>query len=364
MRLPWLSILCLLIPLACINNDKDGDSDGDDGNEEPMPDMVDPGCSSDSQCDGELICQAKECVEPECKEDTDCPGGYDCSGGRCYEPYWIVGDKGLVLRAFASGSAEPHAVDTMERLQAIECLGSQQAWIVGQAGTALATSDGGASWAAIALPTTADLYAVAAADSGEVALAGDDVLLWSADGQSFEALALEVGPLRGVATDGSTVVAVGRSGRQLRWSEGTLVEQTLVAVDLLDVDMAAHASTVVAVGHAGTILWSSDRGGEWLAIEAPTTFDLWAVQVASDGHAAIAVGDGGVLVHVSAGAAAATLVSDADLRALHIDSSGHGAIVGQGGTVLLTSDFAQTFEATSVGALDLLGVDAIGEHHW
>jgi photosystem II stability/assembly factor-like uncharacterized protein len=367
MQLRWLALtLAFLIPAASCGQTDGGDGSDQDDGDGPMPDMGP--CSADSECDGDWICQSNECVEPQCTEDADCAGGWECYSGRCYAPNdpndWIVGDEGLVLRATLSGHVEPHEVGTTQRLQAIACLGTEQAWIVGRAGTALATTDGGTSWAAITLPTTADLYAVAAAHSGKVVLAGDDLLLWSDDGQQFEALALEVGPLRGVATDGSTVLAVGLAGRQLRWAEGELVEQTIAAVDLLDVDMAGHAATAVAVGLAGTIAWSSDHGGEWQAIEAPTSADLWAVQVASDGHAAFAVGDDGVLVRVSPGAAEATVVSEADLRGLHINAAGHGAIVGTGGTLLRTTDFAESFTTTEVGVLDLLGVDAIGEHHW
>jgi photosystem II stability/assembly factor-like uncharacterized protein len=81
-----------------------------------------------------------------------------------------------------------------------------------------------------------------------------------------------------------------------------------------------------------------------------------------------AVGDGGVLVRgwseTGDGATPRTLGEDLTLRGLHLQASGHGAIVGDRGSMFVTTDFGESWTRVATGDdRDIFGVDALGPDH-
>jgi hypothetical protein len=126
---------------------------------------------------------------------------------------------------------------------------ASNAWIVGDGGTILRTTNGGSSWTSQTLPagtTSAQLNAV-------------------------------------TAPDATTAFAVGAGGTVLRWngsgwsnvSPGGAVTEDLYAVNALD---AFH---VAAVGHNGRTIYSADGGRTWTTTYIPTNPDANGVVVVS-----------------------------------------------------------------------------------
>lgn len=139
---------------------------------------------------------------------------------------------------------------------------------VGMFGTILRSTDGGATWSAVASGTTVFL--------------------------------------EGVWVDGETAVAVGESGTVLRSMDGGASWRTLpagtidAAMDLRA--LAGHGVTLVAGGYHGTpfqpgplrpvVLQSVDGGAVWTAQEFPSHRQIDAAWIPDD-RSVIVVGEGG-----------------------------------------------------------------------
>src|SRR6185295_13922034 len=122
----------------------------------------------------------------------------------------------------------------------------------------------------------------------------------------------------------------------------------------------------VAVGEGGAMLVSNDGGQRWRDRPSGTTRtlrDVWLI--GADGKSVYAVGDGGVLVRgwseISTGATPQSLGDNLVLRGLHLQASGHGAIVGDHGSMFVTTDFGDSWSPVETGDdRDIFSVDALG----
>ncbi len=289
---------------------------------------------------------------------------------------WLVGDDGEMLR-LKNGVVEPYALAEDADLEAIACLGASAAWVVGSAGTVISTVDAGVTWQRHELGIAGDLHAVAIGEGhhgGEavVVIAGDDgiVLARRGAGEFTEVAAPEV-DWTAVATNetGSVIVLAGADGSLWRSQDGA-------ATEVFALDGAAfhglggtHAGDrLVAVGSGGLVVRSDDAGASWSEIGVPTTRDLHAVRMSSDGTAIMAVGDAGVVVTIDAGGIAASEQLDPALalRGLHMHSSGSGHAVGDAGIVLHTTDVGRSWAPIDSGTDAILrGLDDVRlGAHW
>lgn len=222
-----------------------------------------------------------------------------------------------------------------ERLFAIDSNG-EQVVAVGDLGTVLMSTDGGASWAVESVPT--DLA------------------------------------LLGVAIFGQRVVAVGQQGIVLlrnRSGNWTVVE-TPTKERLLNVDANSNG-VAYAVGAFGTVLVSTDYGESWTA-SAPNWLELadeqgdnltgaageptmYAVQVFDDASVLIG-GEIGYILHANSPGQNWYLVNRdsgqsqgvaATINGIHVDRNGHGFAVGQSGLVLKTRNSGLNWTPETTG---------------
>ncbi len=308
-----------------------------------------------------------------CAMDEDCASGEVCADGSCIpEPAgWAVGGSGTVLRVSPTDGATVHPLALTDDLNAITCYGQTLAWFVGEGGVMGFTDDAGASWSTRAGGeiTSATLHDVAATEPLRVAAAGEQgALLVSDNGVDFTVVPGPSGTLRGVDVSPFRVIAVGEDGVIWRHELGEemAVETGSASAGLFAVDFGDHSPFGAAVGEGGTLLWTADGGLTWSPQELPTDDDLFDVQVAMDGDAWVAVGEAGAVVRKhSDGSITVERPVAADLLAIHLNTGGHGSIVGREGTALHTGDGGQTFKVIETGvAIDITGVDAIGDLHW
>jgi photosystem II stability/assembly factor-like uncharacterized protein len=307
-----------------------------------------------------------------CNKDDDDDDNNTSSSGSSGSS-WLVGDDGEMLRLTSEGATRPYVLTTEADLNAIACIGTTAAWVVGSGGTVISTADSGESWQTHDVGTSADFVAVAVDEHGDepvVVIAGDGALLSKRGDAAFTAVHAGDIDWRGVAVGKGRLLAVASDGSVWR-SDGDAALAQVATFDAQTPSALALAATTdvaVVVGAEGFVARTTDGGATWSSVSVPTVRDLWAVRVESDGDEFVAVGDAGVVVRVDeSGATAQELLDPAlSLRAIHIHGEGEGHTVGDAGTVLVTEDFGATWEPIVVGVDTVLrGVDAIRVHgHW
>jgi photosystem II stability/assembly factor-like uncharacterized protein len=265
-------------------------------------------------------------------------------------------------------------LDLHDDFLGIACRGTRQAWVVGAGGLVIATSDAGATWARRDAGTTSTLRAVALASTDTVFLAGDaGVFLASHDGgATFGRLPAPAQDFTSVAArrqDGAVVLLASRQGELHRHDTraGTFTRVASAGPaggSLWSVVLSRDGGTAVAVGDGGRLLVSRDGGLSFQPQPAGATGALRDVWLVGDqGDRLMVVGDGGLLLSGATGALTLdrrTLPGGTTLRALHLEASGHGAIVGDQGTLFTTTDAGRSWQAIlSDERRDFFGLDAL-----
>lgn len=235
--------------------------------------------------------------------------------------------------------------------------------VVGDRGHILYSDDQGASWVQAKVPTRQMLTAVYFVDARHGWAVGHDAqVLASDDGgvtwrKQYENLALEA-PLLGVwFKDAANGFAVGAYGALLTTSDGG--EHWQDVSERLDNEDQLHLNAIASVkdaglfivGEQGSMFRSADWGQTWQRVEGPYEGSLFGVVGTAQANTLLAFGlrgnlwrstDFGDSWHNIAleggrgplefGLAGASLLADGTL-----------ALVGNGGTVLRSSDGGQTF---------------------
>jgi photosystem II stability/assembly factor-like uncharacterized protein len=293
-------------------------------------------------------------------------GGTGGGGGSS----WLVGTDGLMVNVDTSGHSQGYALSSSETLHRIACRYAGEAWVVGAHGTLLYTDDAGASWRPAPVPATTDLRGIATQDSGPVFVAGDRVLLtstdtgahWTAlgDGRtSFIAVAAAQGAETALAvTDAGAVLAI--ENQQLV-SRGNFTGARAVAV-------SPDGASAIVVGDR-LIARSGDGGHTWAAVAVAGDVRFDDVRIDETG-AALAVGTGGTVAHISPGGALTLQqIGTADLHAVHLADRDDGAdealgfTAGDNGRVFLTRDGGTTWSPGPTVNGTVLGADMIGAGH-
>jgi photosystem II stability/assembly factor-like uncharacterized protein len=313
-----------------------------------------------------LVCLAIVLAVGACKKTGGTGGGGGGGGGT---GGWLVGVDGLMVNVETSGLSRGYPLDSKATLNGIACRYAGEAWVAGTGGTLLYTDDGGSTWRPQAVPTSADLRAIATQDFGPVFVAGDGVLLTSSDtGAHWTEVGDGTASIRAIAAaqQAPTVLAIGEDGALFALEDNQLVGRGSFA--------GARAIAVSPDGRnaimAGDQLLSrsSDGGRTWspLANTGGIRFDDVRLDEAGQ---AIAVGSGGAIARISeAGDVTVQRVGTADLHTVHLaetedPDTAAGYAAGDGGRVLITLDGGKTWrDGPSVGRT-VLGSDQIGEGH-
>jgi hypothetical protein len=247
-------------------------------------------------------------------DDHDGQRGYDgiAVGAEGTIVVWGRDDAGDFEEAVEIGTADLRAISWKT--------GSW--WVVGDAGTVAVSGDRGQTWVPVALPTTADLHAIAHVGN-DLVITGDDVVLV----QGIDGMWIDVpapngswGLLRALQYHADRLYAVGLGG--VIWSTTDprgewVAEDSGTESDLLAI---GSSDTVVAVGAGGTLLVR--QSGSWQRRDTGVSEELVAY---TDGHVLAA---NGVIFDVgSGGQLSPLLATGSEMRAM----SGSLLMVGANG---------------------------------
>ncbi len=220
---------------------------------------------------------------------------------------------------------------------------------VGDAGTALVSSDAARTWrrartgvgvplAAVTCPSARNCVAVG--DGGTVLASGDSGRHWhrSASGLDVvDGVACSSVDACTAVTSSAVTTVISSDGK--RWVQGTIPFSPLDALSPLDA-VTCSASTCIAVGGRGLVGRSADGGGTWSAGQDVADADLHAVACATPSHCVAVGGQGTIEVTDDAGAVWVQVHSGTGQTLLGVACPAPATCVavGSGGTVLTSAD--------------------------
>ena len=198
---------------------------------------------------------------------------------------------------------------------------------VGANGAVLNTSDSGKTWSNMTVPSSVSAVtfrSVYSADLGN----------WYAVG------------------DGGVIIHATYSSYSKAFSQWTVVSGGGMFTPTMDLNGVSFWSLNegYAVGNGGTILYTTNGGAVWNQDASGVTSNLQAVQYSlpyGGSMAPIAVGDGGVILKKggSTWTRKASGLTTSALYGIDFYNSNTGLIVGDGGTILRTTDGGETWTA-------------------
>ncbi len=283
-----------------------------------------PGTESDPS---RVICASTiQCIPESVSalEGTSCPNASTCFAVGSYQTIMATTDGGSSWDIQKSGTPQDGAVAppplTPRGLNAVSCPNAGTCFAVGDLGTILATTDGGANWSDQDSSTDSNLLGVSCPTASTCfAVGGDARIITTSDG----------------GNDWSRQSSgLGASVRNL----------------LSDVSCAS-ASMCVAVGNRGTVLGTSDGGSTWTLRGSGTDVYLDGVSCPNT-SACVAVGSGGTTLRSMDGGQSWTPVGAGvgdDLMTVSCSSAADCMATGSSGSVVSTADGGATWAAQGTG---------------
>lgn len=271
----------------------------------------------------------------------------------------FVGEAGVALRTLDGGASFLQAsTGATGFLSSVAMLDAANGLAVGADGVIVRTGDGGASWWSVESGTRADLYAVRFAGQTGFAAGASGMVLKSVDGGATWSRATTnvtwaVRDLAVLDAAGQLVVGVGTGGKILRtedggssWTEiGSGASSLLRAVSFVD------ASLGYAAGDGGTMRKTTDGGRTWGSVDTGNTRTLFGVTF-TDAQTGYTVGDSttalaSIRKTSDGGASWANHNSPPGpslRRIVFVRGTGRAFAIGDGGLVLRSSDSGASFQ--------------------
>ncbi len=258
-------------------------------------------------------------------------------------------------------------------LNDIEVIDAVTAVAVGDHGTILKTTDGGASWVSLPSGTDLDLAAVSAANQNVIYVTGDDgIILKTADGgaswsQHYEPAANMIYGVDAVSANVAWAASEGNAadgGIVLRTTNGgaTWENKTPGTFPILS-DIDALSADFAWLCGPGVISKTTDGGANWDTEALPVETYFIAIQV-FDANKAMVVGYAGTVLRTEDGGTNWNQVDiehSLQLNDLSFTGDQSGWVVGEKGLVASTGDGGANWDYQHSQAQEsLLGVCASG----
>lgn len=281
-----------------------------------------------------------------------------------------VGERGHIIYSDDQGKTWSQGkVPVSTTLTSVYFPTPKEGWAVGHGAVILHSSDGGETWekqldgskaADLVIATMKDQIA---AMEAKIDAAPEDEkkdLEWTLDGMVFgleDAQAdKKVGPWKPLLdvwfANKNTGFAVGSYGFIFRTDDGGKTWKDWAAhvpnPDRFHLNGIAEITggALVMVGEAGTIFLSTDHGDSWEPVESPYTGSFFGVMGTGDVNEILAFGlRGNVFMSTDLGKTWVTVSNDSSntLNSGAVAKDGRITLVGNGGTVLVSSNNAETF---------------------
>jgi photosystem II stability/assembly factor-like uncharacterized protein len=277
---------------------------------------------------------------------------------------WLIGSAGLMVNINDDALVGEYDLGSEANLNAIACRYAAEAWVVGDDATVLYTKDGGQSWTAQAVPTTAHLRTLATQDDGPVFLGGDGAFLVTLDaGTTWNDLGDGTTSFRSMsaAQAGTGVLALAEDGGLWAYDpRGTLTLRSTIE-GARAVHQTPDGSIVMTAGSG--IARSLDGGVTWRHFDVDPSIVFDDLRVNEDGTA-VAVGANGTIANIGIdGVVTLQQIGDLSLHTIHIHGDEIGYAGGDDGQVLITEDAGLTWRIGPNVGRTVRGVDGIGFNH-
>ncbi len=246
-----------------------------------------------------------------------------------------VGDGGACVRLVGDGQWQSLSTGMSRGLKSVSFAPkTRTAWMVGDEGTILKTTDGGSSFGVQTSNTSKNLRSVWAVDVQLAYACGDSVEVWRTEDGGANWMMIHHGKPFGGPGTGTTII-----------DDGTFFS------------VHAVANKVMAVGRYGGVIASHNRGDNWSAKRLTPQTKLRAGWLGEDGFA-VAVGDDGALFTNPPGDASWTQRDSGTSRDLNgvIRSGSSIVVVGDEGEVLHSTDEGATWTKGTRGSKHLNAV--------
>ncbi len=279
---------------------------------------------------------------------------------------------GILLLSFVNiTSAQWVVVDPLPQsntLNSVVLVSPTTGWAVGDNGTILKTTDGGATWATQTSSFTGDLEGLFFIDESNGTIVGSDGILRTTDGGSTWEVSSSAVSLNSVSfSNANNGVAVGGSGQFYRTTDGGANWSRIGGFPVLSFeDIAfADANNGIIVGEHGVIYRTTNGGASWVSVSSGTGDWLFSASYAGP-DTIIVVGsnsflrslDGGINWQIS---------NDSDFDSFYDVSFANaniGACVGVGEDIIKTTNGAADWKWQTSGTTEsLLSVSFFDENH-
>ncbi|MEZ0203546.1 YCF48-related protein [Ideonella sp.] len=295
---------------------------------------------------------------------------------------WAVGNVGTILATTDGGASwQPQASGSSQNLTSVNFnADGTRGWAVGEGGTILATTNGGAYWKPQASGSPQNLTSVsfsadgthgwAVGEGGTILATTDGGASWKPQANSSSQRLTSVS----FSADGAKGWAVGSGSTILATTDGGASWKPQVSGNseyLSSVSFTADGTRGWAVGWDGTILATTDGGASWKTQASGSSLYLSSVSFSADGTRGWAVGVGGTILATTNGGfswKSQASGSSQGFRSVSFTADGsRDWAVGEGGTILATTDGGASWKPQASGSsqsLNSVSFSADGTRGW